>query len=563
MKHRKILTRFCCVLLVLCLLPVIPVMAEDKVPSQAGKRKLEGGQRDYLWPVPGEYHLSSCYLDNRDHRSIDIAAPMGRKVVASYDGKVVEIFTSCEHNWGKKGSCCSSWGNFVLLEHNYKLKNGEVVTMYSRYAHLTKVSVKVGQTVAKGQQVGTIGSTGSSTGPHLDYDILLGGTSRSHSLDPYTNDLLELPDELFTMFGQCCQDYVAYVKKLYPRCNHSQFTAAGACVDCGYVYDWKSTRDMDAMGYYKAPAQAKIFTLPYTQSESTNLQAGETVSVNASLVNGMGEKWYELSLANDKVGYVLQKELTFHSYFSSKITGTLSTLEDGQKLAQVSHRVDGTITSKYPLRSIVGYLDGVEYATWSSTGSIREVSLRGTNLNKKLSFSKMAPGEHTLTITAKDSTGRDAVQIISCSFVVEATDVTYTITFEMETENYVLTLGSGTPLGKLPILMQEEKTFLGWFTEDGQQVTEETLPVKDMVLQAKWEDITDPEETEPTEPTPSEAPENSVPATQESSAYQVREETAPQKGGAAFLLWLIPLIVALIGGGAYLWLRFQKKKVTV
>ena len=489
MKHRKIITKLCSILLVLCVLPVIPVTAADKPPSQAGPRKLEGAQRDFLWPVPGEYNLSSCYLDNRDHRSLDIAALMGQKVVASYDGKVIEIFTSCKHNWGKKGSCCSSWGNYVLLEHSYKLKNGQYITLYSRYAHLTKASVKVGQSVAKGEQVGTIGSTGSSTGPHLDYDILWGGTSKKYSLDPYINDLLELPDELYTTFGKCCQDYVAYVKKYYPRCAHSAFTEKGACTECGYVFDWKTTRDIDAMGNYKAPARTTIFELPYIQSEGTILQAEEIVSVNATLVNGLGQHWYEVSLKDGKVGYVLEAALTFHSYFASEISGTLTTLQNGQKLAQVSHRLDGTITSRYPLRKIVGYLDAEQYATWSSTGSVRDVSLRGTKLNKNLSFAKMAPGEHTLTITAQDSTGRDAVQVLTCKFTIEKTAATCTVTFEMETENVVLTLKGGEPIGELPELAQDGQHFLGWFSESGEQVTSETIPTENITLTPKWEPI--------------------------------------------------------------------------
>ena len=106
MKRKRILSGMCCAVLLVCLLPV-SVFAASK-PSQAGERKLEGGQRDFKWPVPGQYNMSSCFLDNRAHYSLDIAGPMGVNIVASYAGKVIGTYTDCEHNWGKKSSCCSS-----------------------------------------------------------------------------------------------------------------------------------------------------------------------------------------------------------------------------------------------------------------------------------------------------------------------------------------------------------------------------------------------------------------------------------------------------------------------
>ena len=553
MKQRKIMVRLCCLLLLLSLLPM-GVFAADKPPSQAGTRKLEGGQRDFIWPVPGEYHLSSCFLDNREHYSLDISAPMGKKIVASYGGTVIDIFTGCEHNWGKRGSCCSSWGNYVLLEHSYQLKSGEIITLYSRYAHLTKVSVKVGQRVVKGEKIGTNGSTGNSTGPHLDYEILYGGKSPSkkYSVDPYINDLLELPDELYTTFGQCCRDYVAYVKKIYPQCTHDHFDKNGYCTDCGYAYDWKTTRDIDALGYYKVNEQVTAFAIPYPQDEGTALEAQSTVSVAASLVNGLGQEWYEVSLEDGKVGYVPKKALTFQSYFASRIGGVLSTLEDGQVLPQASHRLDGTITSRYPIRSIVGYLDGEKYASWSGTGSIREMSLRGTKLNKNLNFAKLSPGEHTLTITATDVTGREAMQIISCTFVIKKTQKTFTVTFVTEPEKTLLTLEEGKPLGELPVLMLEDKNFLGWFTEGGQQVTAQTVPLGDMTLLPRWEDIIYEEIPEETQPT---TPEISEPATQATIAPKTEEQ--PKKPN---LWWLFPVAVVVLGGiaGVVRWLVKKK-----
>lgn len=558
MKNKDLVFRFFCLLLIFCLLP-ISVLAANDPPSQAGERKLEGGQRDFKWPVPGQYNLSSCFLDNRAHYSLDIAAPKGSQVVASYTGTVIDIFTDCEHNWGKKSNCCSSWGNFVLLEHSYILKTGKRITLYSRYAHLTDVSVSVGQTVAYGEKIGTIGSTGRSSGPHLDYEILYGGTSpsKTYSVDPYINELLELPEELHTTFGKCCQEYVAYVKTLYPRCVHPQFNDQGACTACGYVYDWKATRDIDAMGYYTVSAQTQAFDIPYTQSSGTTLSAGDTVSVNATIVNGPGETWYEVSLKDGQTCYVPQSALTFHSYFDSQIRISSLTVRNGQVLKQESYRLDGLITSRYPLRSIVGYLDGQKYASWSGTGGIREINLRGTALNKQLNFAELAPGMHTLAIFAADSTGREAVQIADCTFYIEKSSGAYTITYTVGEESSTVTLQEGQALGELPIPSQEGQRFLGWFTESGEEVTAETVPAGNMTLYAKWEEI--PQQTEPTVPT---QPDDSEPPTETTVIPTATANTAEQEEKPEPLswLWLIPAALLVLGGAVAAFFWVQKKR---
>ena len=484
MKYRKHLFRLCSLLLLICLLPV-SVLAADKKPSQAGDRKLEGGKRDFKWPVTGQYHLSSCYLDNRNHYSLDIAAPTGSEIVASYEGTVIDIFRGCEHNWGKKSACCSSWGNYVLLEHSYTLKDGKRITLYSRYAHMHKISVKVGDRVFRGQRLGTVGSTGYSTGPHLDYDILYGGTSKKYSVDPYINDLLELPSGVYTQFGQCCREYVAYVKKYYATCAHPGYNSKGLCTLCGDKFNWNATKDASAMGFYTVKADTLGVSTPYAQSEGAELKAGQQVSVDATVVNGLGESWYVLALAEGKTAYVPRSALEFKSYYPSQIKLSNCTVTEGMTLPKASYRLDGQVTSQYPLRKVVGYLDGKKYATWTGDGNDTQISLRGTSLNKKLNFASLASGTHTLAIFVTDSTNAEPYQVSSVAFSIEKTAVTYKITFQ-GLEDSDITVPEGKPLGELPVLEQEGQEFLGWFREDGTAVLEETVPEEDMVLLAKW-----------------------------------------------------------------------------
>ncbi len=387
MKATLIMRRLFCLLIILCLIPM-SVLAVGNPPSQAGTRKLEGGQRDMTWPVPGAYNLSSCFLDNRAHYSLDIAAPAGTPIVASYGGNVLEVGNN------------EYWGNFVLLEHSYILKDNSSITLYTRYAHMTEAVVTTGVSVTAGQEIGTVGSTGDSTGPHLDFDVLYGGTgpSETYSVDPFINELLDLPSELYTTFGECCQEYVAYVKEFY--------------------------------------------------------NAEDTLTVPSPSV----------------------------------IKGDLSTLKNGQVLWPEPYTLDGSISSTYPIRKINGYLDGTLYASWTTEENIYRKDLLTTPLNLKLDFKDLSLGEHKLEVGVEDSTGNAEVKVIECTFVVAEKPEVVVITFATDPETSI-TVSAGQPLGELPVPTGNANPFLGWFTtpNGGDQVTAATIPMTSMTLYPRWQ----------------------------------------------------------------------------
>jgi murein DD-endopeptidase MepM/ murein hydrolase activator NlpD len=100
------------------------------------------------------------------HTGIDFQSPYGTPVLAIADGVV-----SYTEEYG--GGC----GAMVYIEHNI---DGDQFT--SVYCHLVNgIPVKAGQTITKGQVIGSIGMTGISTGPHLHFEIQRGGTHQ----DPY------------------------------------------------------------------------------------------------------------------------------------------------------------------------------------------------------------------------------------------------------------------------------------------------------------------------------------------------------------------------------------------
>lgn len=98
------------------------------------------------------YGVSGGYWSSGYHTGLDFAQPTGADVYAAKDGVVVEA------GWG------GAYGNTVVIQH----ADG----MQTRYAHMSRNSVSVGQTVTAGQHIGDVGSTGNTTGPHLHFEVM-------------------------------------------------------------------------------------------------------------------------------------------------------------------------------------------------------------------------------------------------------------------------------------------------------------------------------------------------------------------------------------------------------
>jgi murein DD-endopeptidase MepM/ murein hydrolase activator NlpD len=90
------------------------------------------------------------------HEGIDIAAPLGATIAAAADGRV--IFA------GEEGG----YGNVVIIDHG-----NDLATLYG---HCSQIFVATGQDVQRGQAIAAVGSTGHSTGPHLHFEVRVGGS---------------------------------------------------------------------------------------------------------------------------------------------------------------------------------------------------------------------------------------------------------------------------------------------------------------------------------------------------------------------------------------------------
>ena len=114
-----------------------------------------------IWPSEGHltsgfgYRVNPFTGQSILHAGIDVANRIGTPIVAPARGTVVSV------GWQ------NAYGNCVVLNH------GNSIT--TRYAHMEKATVKEGQVVNRGEVIGAVGNTGRSTGPHLHYEVRVGG----------------------------------------------------------------------------------------------------------------------------------------------------------------------------------------------------------------------------------------------------------------------------------------------------------------------------------------------------------------------------------------------------
>jgi murein DD-endopeptidase MepM/ murein hydrolase activator NlpD len=114
-------------------------------------------------PVKGAFRYTSGYGNRRDpisggtrlHAGTDFAAAHGTPIYSTADGVVSHA------GWS------SGYGRLIKIKHEFGIE--------TRYAHLAKIRVKVGQRVSRGERIGDMGNSGRSTGTHLHYEVRIGG----------------------------------------------------------------------------------------------------------------------------------------------------------------------------------------------------------------------------------------------------------------------------------------------------------------------------------------------------------------------------------------------------
>ena len=135
-----------------------------------------------IYPVPTCTTISCGWYGYSGHTGVDFSCATGSEVVASESGIVI-ISTDLTNSDGSY----RSYGRYIVIMHDKTTSSGEVV--YTLYAHNSYRLVSAGDYVSEGQVIAYSGSTGNSTGPHLHFEVRVGGSSQSYAVNP----LLYLP----------------------------------------------------------------------------------------------------------------------------------------------------------------------------------------------------------------------------------------------------------------------------------------------------------------------------------------------------------------------------------
>ncbi len=130
--------------------------------DEASRKVYGGGQ--FVWPAPKYTRISDDYGMRLHptlgvqmmHNGIDMAAPSGSPILAAADGTVIAAAYS------------ASMGNYIMIDHG-----SDIITVYM---HASALNVSVGQDVSAGDRIGSVGSTGRSTGPHLHFGVRKNGS---------------------------------------------------------------------------------------------------------------------------------------------------------------------------------------------------------------------------------------------------------------------------------------------------------------------------------------------------------------------------------------------------
>lgn len=115
------------------------------------------------------YRIHPIYKTTKMHEGIDFTAPVGTEIYAAGNGVIKEVV------YGDRG-----YGNHVIISHGFGYE--------TLYAHMSKVNARVGQKVNRGDVIGNVGSSGTSTAPHLHYEVIKQG-NKINPINFFYNDL--------------------------------------------------------------------------------------------------------------------------------------------------------------------------------------------------------------------------------------------------------------------------------------------------------------------------------------------------------------------------------------
>lgn len=214
-------------------------------------------EASWMWPVPGSEKINQEW--STAHGGIDIGGSLGCDVVAGKSGTVYKVLKNGVEfaNWG-------GYGNGVIINHG----NG----VYSHYAHLNSTCVSEGQAVYQGQKIGTMGTTGNSTGVHLHFSIKTGSQAPYGGPGGSVNNNKGVIAYIGLPSGSSSGSSISWSTSVSDITNTNAVVRATIKVPSSVSFQWAGCNFYDMKGNMIA-------------------QAGETTSVSGTCLN----IWYNIS----------------------------------------------------------------------------------------------------------------------------------------------------------------------------------------------------------------------------------------------------------------------------
>lgn len=166
-------------------------------------RPLQSGSKN--WPYPAYRYGNTLFGRDPLHTGVDMAEDMGTPVVAAGSGNVV---------WTGFGFYTGAYdpddpyGRAVAIHHDFGYDGQSLFTVYG---HLNTIAVWPGQRVETGQVIGTVGTTGQSTGPHLHFEVRLGDKVYATTRNPEL--WMTMPEGWGVLAGRLVNDWGGYLQE--------------------------------------------------------------------------------------------------------------------------------------------------------------------------------------------------------------------------------------------------------------------------------------------------------------------------------------------------------------
>jgi len=216
-------------------------------------------------PAYSTYGYGDVFFEDVVHTGIDIPGDIGTPILAAGDGKIV--YAGFGVYRGGSDIFDDPYGNAIVIEHSFGYQGESLFTLY---AHLDEILVKKGQAVAVGDQLGLMGETGKTTGPHLHFEVRVGKNEYFSSRNP---DLWISPPQgwgilvgqILTYEGRLLEQQAVYLSRIGEQVSGDE--------SIDYLWIGKSYQNQAINGdpYYKEnltianiPAGTYRVTIPVT-----------------------------------------------------------------------------------------------------------------------------------------------------------------------------------------------------------------------------------------------------------------------------------------------------------